>query len=660
MIRLFGFAFHMAPGEAEAECALLQRNGVVDVVLSEDVDTIMFGCTKTLRNWSADGKGSRPPTHVSVYDTTHQSIIDTGLDREGMVLVALMSGGDYCPEGIPGCGVKIAVEAAKAGFGKSLCKLKTADKDGIKAWRKNLVHELQTNESGFFRTKHKSLTLPQDFPDMEIVRLYTHPAISPQADIEAIRQRVLQPGKIELEDLREFTRETFDWDYRGGALKFIKVMGHAMLVQRLHHGDAAAAASEQLVKKIGSQRLHFSTDNTAELRVSYIPEETVPIDLSQEVEETVSYAREGLALDADEELDSSNETAPSSTLASVTAVKEFDPSKPEAVWMLESVAKRGAPLAFQAFEEAELLKAYRKASPKKAAGTKKPAKTKSDMPYGAIEAHVRTTKRVESTIASAEPKLPSSPRSPSKQRISKTPKPLSPTSPKRLHPPPRSAATFSPPKRTTKAAAPATPDSVIILSSSPAAADPASPAAPPESPTRRPRPVPAQSAPVPGSVQSILSESAGKAPVSKTKPWIVKRVPQPQAKGKMTQTSLDVFTKKSSAAASSAAATSVQDTPAVSTRLTAPTRTVIDDSVFDSASDSEDLPALPADVAVKESLKKTTPPPTKKLLFIPDPKTGRLREVEVDEDERARLEKQLGKSKVTRYSDVSVVDLTGE
>lgn len=660
----------MAPGEAEAECALLQRNGVVDVVLSEDVDTIMFGCTKTLRNWSADGKGSRPPTHVSVYDTEHQSIIDTGLDREGMVLVALMSGGDYCPEGIPGCGVKIAVEAAKAGYGKSLCKLKTADKDGIKEWRKNLVHELQTNESGFFRTKHKSLTIPQDFPDMEVVRLYTHPAISPQVDIEAIRQRVLQPGKIELEDLREFTRETFDWDYRGGALKFIKVMGHAMLVQKLHHGDAATESSEQLVKKIGSQRLHFSTDNTAELRVTYIPEETVPIDLSQEVEETVSYAREGLALDADEELDSSNEAAPSSTLASVTAVKEFDPSKPEAVWMLESVAKRGAPLAFQAFEEAELYKALRKASPKKAAaGTKKAAKSKSDMPYGAIESHVRTTKRVESTVAAAaaaaaESKLPSPPRSPSKQRISKTPKSVvSPASPKRLHPPPRSiaaASNSSSQKRNIKTAtectaAVASPDSVIILSSSPAAG-PSSPAAPPESPTRGPRPVPAQSAPVPGSVQSILSESPGKAPVSKTKPWLRKQVPP---KERMKQTSLDVFTTKP---LSSAPLVSARQ--AVST-LPTPAK-IIDDSVFDSDSDGADLPTLPTEPTAKDggshgsSTKMISSQKNKKLLFIPDPKTGRLREVEADESERDRLEKQLGKNKVTRYSDISVVDLTGE
>ena len=37
LLKQFGFPWHVAPGEAEAECALLQREGIVDAVLSEDV-----------------------------------------------------------------------------------------------------------------------------------------------------------------------------------------------------------------------------------------------------------------------------------------------------------------------------------------------------------------------------------------------------------------------------------------------------------------------------------------------------------------------------------------------------------------------------------------------------------------------------------------------
>ncbi|KAL8830494.1 MAG: hypothetical protein Q9191_001398 [Dirinaria sp. TL-2023a] len=108
LLKLVGFPYHVAPGEAEAECALLQKEGIVDAVLSEDVDTLMFGCGMLLRNWSSEvTKGNKEPTHVNVY-TAEDIMKKTRLSSNGMILVALMSGGDYDPDGIPGCGPTIA------------------------------------------------------------------------------------------------------------------------------------------------------------------------------------------------------------------------------------------------------------------------------------------------------------------------------------------------------------------------------------------------------------------------------------------------------------------------------------------------------------------------------------------------------------------------
>lgn len=89
VIQFFGFPCHNAPGEAEAECALLQREGVVDAVLSEDVDTLMFGCGLTFRNWSSQSHNGAP-THVSVYKA-EETKKGSGLDRSGMVLVSNIS-----------------------------------------------------------------------------------------------------------------------------------------------------------------------------------------------------------------------------------------------------------------------------------------------------------------------------------------------------------------------------------------------------------------------------------------------------------------------------------------------------------------------------------------------------------------------------------------
>jgi holliday junction resolvase YEN1 len=103
LIQSFGFCYWDAPGEAEAECSLLQRLGVVDIVITEDVDCIMFGATKVAREIS-EGKNK---SHVYLYTEVETR---TGLNRDGLILIAMMSGGDYLPAGVPGCGPKIATE----------------------------------------------------------------------------------------------------------------------------------------------------------------------------------------------------------------------------------------------------------------------------------------------------------------------------------------------------------------------------------------------------------------------------------------------------------------------------------------------------------------------------------------------------------------------
>lgn len=396
LIRLFGFPIHDAPGEAEAECALLQRHGVVDAVLSEDVDTVMFGCTKSLRNWSAEnGKSSPTPTHVSVYEAKEGD--PKMLDREGMILVALMSGGDYSPEGIPGCGIKLACEAARAGYGKSLCRLKASDKTGLQEWRETLSHDLETNKYQHFQRKHKALKIPDDWPDLEILGYYTHPVVSPISVMDTIRSKLTNLETIKLEHLREYAREEFGWDFRIGALKFIKVLATSQLSTKLLRNEGA-----ELIKRISSRREHFSADAEPELRLSYVPSEVVPIDLSQEVEENIPYTRDALAVNAEDD-----EVAPDVEDGPSSQPRVFDPTKPEAVWFSEEFATRTIASVVAAWKEAETEKANKKASkalaPKKKRGpAKKPVKD-SGMAQGALDAHFKVTKK------------PIAPRSPEKE-----------------------------------------------------------------------------------------------------------------------------------------------------------------------------------------------------------------------------------------------------
>lgn len=376
LIRLFGFPVHDAPGEAEAECALLQQQGIVDAVLSEDVDTIMFGCTRTLRNWSSEGiRGSKTPTHVSLYDVDVLLSAGTGLDREGMVLVALMSGGDYIPEGVPGCGVKLACEAAKAGFGKSLCRLKIDEPVQFEEWRTFLKHQLRTNECGFFRTKHKALAIPDEFPSRQVLRHYTHPVVSNAETIAQLRARTHWNRQIDVQGLRYFVDETFEWANKAGAVKLTRVLSQSLLVHKLldlHLTERCDETTDQmerneaaLVKRISGRRNHHSTDGILELRVSHVPADIVGLDMSKEMEdEPVSFDRHGLALNSDDDFHGGADVEIDITSEKSKARANYDPTIAESIWLPESLLKISVPITVEDWEETQRAKEKSRAATK--------------------------------------------------------------------------------------------------------------------------------------------------------------------------------------------------------------------------------------------------------------------------------------------------------
>ena len=358
MLNLFGFPYTTAPGEAEAECALLQQEGIVDAVLSEDVDTIMFGSSMVLRNWSSEGtRGNKRPTHVSVYDSRVIREGDSGLDRDGMVLVALMSGGDYIPTGIPGCGIKIACEAARAGFGRDLCRLSKKDTLGLRLWREKLDHELRNNESGHFRQRHKSLQVPEGFPGRVVLRYYTHPVVSSYLKISEMRESIKWDKAVNVPELRAFVADAFEWQYLSGAQKFIRGLAPALLTQKLRsmmsqvYDNSEHQAQEELkiVRAVFGHRTHPTTDEMRELRIAYIPCDIVDLNLTKE--ETDKYAGlAGAESEIETELSELDDQQPVATPAQRPKQSHFDPSIPTKIYIMETFVKLGVPLMVETWE----------------------------------------------------------------------------------------------------------------------------------------------------------------------------------------------------------------------------------------------------------------------------------------------------------------------
>jgi len=403
LLKQFGLPFHLAPGEAEAECALLQQKGIVDAVLSEDVDTLMFGSGMTLRNWSAEGTlKSKTATHINVYDSD-KTKAGSGLDRPGMILVALMSGGDYIPEGIPGCGPKTACEAARAGFGEELYQVKE-DKTRIAQWKERLVHELRTNESKFFRAKHKALVIPDDFPRRDVLRYYTDPCVSSDERLDSLRSSLKWDQDIDLPALREFTLDAFKWEFISGAKHFIRNLAPALLVQKLRLradlppcDDTCLVAQQEacLVQTIHQTRQHITTDNTTEIRIGYVPLDLVDIDLEAE-DPDPELPLEGLESD-DEDMATIGEE-PGSPKKKRTP-RDYDPTGVEKIWILETWIRVGVPLKIQDHEESfrsaklyEQMKATRKEAEGIKKKTTKKTSKKAEMPAGSLDRFTKVTK----------------------------------------------------------------------------------------------------------------------------------------------------------------------------------------------------------------------------------------------------------------------------
>ncbi|KAI4932968.1 hypothetical protein J4E85_003371 [Alternaria conjuncta] len=184
MLQYFGIPYHEAPGEAEAECARLQILGMVDAVWSQDSDCLMFGCTLWLRDHRvAKEKGTTDRSKENTKKNgKYASVVRAhdlkeryGLDREGLVLFAMLVGGDYDVKGLPQCGPSLALQAVKQGLGRRLCACRDQMECGM--WTVELAMFLERSARG------RAIEIPPAFPDFKILQKYYKPKVTSDADL---------------------------------------------------------------------------------------------------------------------------------------------------------------------------------------------------------------------------------------------------------------------------------------------------------------------------------------------------------------------------------------------------------------------------------------------------------------------------------------------
>ncbi|KAJ5266910.1 hypothetical protein N7478_009718 [Penicillium angulare] len=399
LIERFKFPWHEAPGEAEAECARLQQAGVVDAVMSNDVDALMFGSSLTIMNFSKEkGSGTTAATHVTCYRMGHEeNVSNAPLSRAGMILFAMLSGGDYLPGGVPKVGPGLAAEIAKARFGEDLLQEIASHSPDIETrlseWRERLQYELEENESGYFTTKHKAVRIPDTFPDQTILEYYAEPKVSSDDDIVNLRCTLRHAWDRDIDPLaiRTFAAEYFEWNYRSGARKIIKLLAEPLVCYKLRlqrpvsglpSGTLAPDCVTPWLQQIYRTRANFGTDGTTEMQVDILPIDVVGIDLLAEEPAPLPPTEESMPSedigqeDEEEELEILGDEPPSTPSKSQTrAKKRYDPMAVGKIWIFETVAKLGIPLVVKKWNDEQAAKEAAKAAALAKKAAPKPKKT---------------------------------------------------------------------------------------------------------------------------------------------------------------------------------------------------------------------------------------------------------------------------------------------
>ncbi|KAI8100822.1 hypothetical protein M9434_005207 [Picochlorum sp. BPE23] len=178
LLQMFGIPYLVAPTEAEAQCAWLDANNLVDAVVTDDNDAFLFGAKKVYRHIFEESK------YVEEY-RMEDIERELGLSRDSLIYLGLLLGSDYTP-GIAGVGVVNAVEIVSSFPGyDGLIEFEKwvngIDEDIVALVKEKCATSAMNETTEEFKQKHKAVRnswlLPEDFPSKEVVQAYQNPLL---------------------------------------------------------------------------------------------------------------------------------------------------------------------------------------------------------------------------------------------------------------------------------------------------------------------------------------------------------------------------------------------------------------------------------------------------------------------------------------------------
>uniref|UniRef100_A0A7E4WCY5 XPGI domain-containing protein n=1 Tax=Panagrellus redivivus TaxID=6233 RepID=A0A7E4WCY5_PANRE len=211
LLKALGLPYVVAPSEAEAQCAELERLGLVEGSITDDSDIWLFGGCKVYKNMFS--KKSREHFY-------NAKMIENqlGLSRFDFIELTMLAGGDYT-RGFEGVGMVTALEIL-AEFGPRPVNMEakvTADDafaslESVRTW---ILSKAASKQKHFIESqarirlrkaieKSNDLDNIQDFPSRAVFDAYCEPLVSSKAD-------PFKWNRMDFAELEEFIWEMIGW-----------------------------------------------------------------------------------------------------------------------------------------------------------------------------------------------------------------------------------------------------------------------------------------------------------------------------------------------------------------------------------------------------------------------------------------------------------------
>ena len=159
LLELMGVSYVQANGEAEAYASEMCRKGMVDYVVTEDMDTLAFGCPRMIR--TCLDKSMKRKDLISIIDL-ECILTNFNMTYTQFIDMCILCGCDYCTN-IPGIGNKGAF---------NLIKKHTSIEGILINLKANLVKNIPENYDIKYKESRRLFTMFQEKLDLEQLSIH--------------------------------------------------------------------------------------------------------------------------------------------------------------------------------------------------------------------------------------------------------------------------------------------------------------------------------------------------------------------------------------------------------------------------------------------------------------------------------------------------------